>query len=220
MTPIKHLAAAAALLAAASTASPSAAAIISIPPGTPALTFGATGTDGASSATRGWSFTLGNEINVTALGFYDSGSNGLAETHQVGIWDTAGTLLVSGTVGNDVLISKFRYTTVLSGITDLQPGDYRLGGLGSANNSNRRGVSLSDTTLASGVTYTGSLSNGDPGTFSDPSTPTTSLGYDVGYFGPDFLFTPVAVPEPAPLAIFAVAGLAMGLMRRKPRMPG
>lgn len=218
MTSIKHLVVAAALLAAASTASPAtAAAVIPTPQGTPALTFGATGSDGASTATRGWSFTLGNEINVTALGFYDSGSDGLADNHQVGIWNAAGTLLLSGTVGNGVLISQFRYTAALSGTTDLQPGDYRLGGLGSTSDSNRRGVLMSDATLAPGVTYTGSLSNGTPSTFSDPSTSTPD--YNTGYFGPDFLFMPVAVPEPAPLATLAVAALAMGLMRLRTRTP-
>ncbi len=222
MFSMKRVAVAAGLLAAASSLSPAAAAPVVTPLGTPAISIGSTGTEGQSAATRGWSFTLGNEINVTALGFYDNQLNGLTDSHQVGIWDVSGTLLVSGTVSSGTispLISQFRYTTTLSGTTDLLPGDYRLGGLGTLNDLNRRGVLLSDTTAAPGVTYNGSLSNGNAGTFSDPTTPTTSGGYDVGYFGPNFLFTAVAVPEPGPLGILAVAGLCMGLLRRRARPP-
>jgi hypothetical protein len=222
MFPMKRVAVAAGLLAAASSLSPAAATPVP-PAGTPAISIGSTGTDGSSAATRGWSFTLGNEINVTALGFYDNQLNGLVDSHQVGIWDVSGTLLVTGTVSSGTLsplTSQFRYTTTLSGTTDLLPGDYRLGGLGTLNDQSRRGVLVSDTTTASGVTYIGSLSNGNAGTFSDPTTPTTDLGYDVGYFGPNFQFTPVAVPEPGPLGILAVAGLCMGLLRRRVHPPG
>lgn len=223
MFSMKHITIAAGFFAAASSVTPAAASLSAVPIDTPALSIGSTGSDGSSAQTRGWSFTLANEINVVALGFYDSQQNGLVDSHQVGIWDLSGTLLVSGTVSNGTtspLTNQFRYTTELSGVIDLLPGDYRLGGLGTLNDTSRRGVLPSDTTLAPGVTYNGSLSNGNAGTFSDPSTPTTSGGYDVGYFGPDFRFTQVAVPEPAPLAIFAMAGLAMGLLRRKTRTPG
>ena len=48
--------------------------------------------------TLGWQFKVNTAIDVTALGVFDSGQDGLVESHDVGIWDSTGNLLVSATV--------------------------------------------------------------------------------------------------------------------------
>ncbi len=48
--------------------------------------------------TVGWSFTVNNSIQVTALGFFDMGLDGLGEQHLIGIWDENEDLLVQAGV--------------------------------------------------------------------------------------------------------------------------
>ena len=62
-----------------------------------ALTY--TGGDfGTSSQTRGWDFNTSAPVRVDALGWFDFGSDGLIDSHEVGIWTDTGILLLSGTV--------------------------------------------------------------------------------------------------------------------------
>lgn len=62
----------------------------------------------------GYEFTVGSSaVNVTDLGFYDDGKNGLTESHDVGIFDSSGNLLASTTVTNsDGLTGWFRYAAI------------------------------------------------------------------------------------------------------------
>ena len=41
--------------------------------------------------TLGWAFQVNNTVNVTWLSFLDSGQDGLAESHPIGIWNSAGS---------------------------------------------------------------------------------------------------------------------------------
>jgi hypothetical protein len=77
-----------------------------------------TGTDDVNNQDNG-SYSLGFQfitnapITVTALGFYDYHKDGLAASHDVGIYNSSGTLLVSTTVLTaDPLISFFRFHTI------------------------------------------------------------------------------------------------------------
>ena len=45
----------------------------------------------------GYKFSVNSDIDVTALGFFDYNNDGLAYSHEVGIWDAAATLLASVT---------------------------------------------------------------------------------------------------------------------------
>ena len=65
---------------------------------TPALSVSGGGFFGATTGTYGWSFTLSSTITVTDLGYFDFGGNGLNDAHDVGIWTSTGTLMVSATV--------------------------------------------------------------------------------------------------------------------------
>ena len=46
----------------------------------------------------GWQFTVNAPITVDGLGVFDVNAPGLAERHQVGLWDNGGTLLAQTTV--------------------------------------------------------------------------------------------------------------------------
>src|SRR4051812_42963539 len=54
------------------------------------------------NTTVGWEFTLNSPMLVDGLGFWDHGSDGLVNTHDVGIWNSSNTalLLTSTTVTN------------------------------------------------------------------------------------------------------------------------
>jgi hypothetical protein len=61
----------------------------------------------------GFKFSTNVPVTVTKLGFYDDLKNGLAESHDVGIYDSVGNLLVSTTVlTTDPLTSWFRFHDV------------------------------------------------------------------------------------------------------------
>ena len=76
-----------------------------------------------TDSTFGWSFTANSDINVVDLGVFDDSQNGLTDSHQVGIWDSSGTLLVSATVPSGTgatLDDQFRTVSVSS--TELLAG--------------------------------------------------------------------------------------------------
>src|SRR5450755_2722444 len=97
----------------------------------PAVTFAElTGQSlGNGPFTLGWEFTVSQSITVTALGAFDDSQDGLAESHDVGIWDSVGNLLGSTTVAAgtvDPLVNQFRYSSVSF---TLAPGTYEIGAL-------------------------------------------------------------------------------------------
>ena len=52
------------------------------------------------TGTRGWAFSNGgpNSVTITAVGVWDFGGDGLANSHEVGIWGNSGNLLRSANV--------------------------------------------------------------------------------------------------------------------------
>lgn len=56
------------------------------------------GSSGTVTSTQGWSFTAGENLRVTKLGVYDRDDNGLAEAHDVAIWEPDGKLVALATV--------------------------------------------------------------------------------------------------------------------------
>ncbi|MFZ2450267.1 MAG: hypothetical protein WAW36_07100 [Methylovulum miyakonense] len=97
------------------------------------------GSTGSSSQT-GWAISPSASINITDLGWYDDGLDGLNASHQIGIWDTGGTLLISGTGASgmtDPLLGKFRYTSSLTGALTLSAGSYVIGGFAADDTSFR-----------------------------------------------------------------------------------
>ena len=178
--------------------------------GTPALSFTGGGSFGPFAGTYGWSFTLTSTIMVADLGYFDFGDNGLAASHDVGIWTSTGALLVSATVPSGsagTLINDFRY--VLVAPTILTPGNYVIGGFDSGSTGDAITVGASTITTASGITYGASRSIGG----SSLTFPTgDAFGHPDSYFGPNFIF----VPEPTTLGLLLFGGLtAFGLRRKR-----
>ena len=67
----------------------------------PALIFsGHTDNFAADNSTRGYAFNVSDPsgVFVTHLSFYDADAGGLGESHEVGLWDPLGNLMVSGVV--------------------------------------------------------------------------------------------------------------------------
>ena len=84
-------------------------------------------------------FVIGNELTiggvdvaVNFLGVWDQGSDGLAASHQVGVWDAGGALVASTTVpsGTSALLDdSYRYAALAQPIALLAGQTYRIGAL-------------------------------------------------------------------------------------------
>jgi hypothetical protein len=173
----------------------------------PALTFTeASGTSGLNQDQAvGWQFDVVENVTVTGLGWFDEGLNGLVTSHEVGIWSPTGTLLASTTVSAGTvnsLVGQFR-TAFITPIV-LTPGTgYIVGGLNSANNTERLAGNVTPQTTDTRIVYFDA-------TFSDTTTtlvrPTQFSSASTGFYGPSFSIAPAA-PEPSTGALFAASGM-------------
>ena len=185
-----------------------------------AFTGGAAGlTLGNGPFTLGWSFDVTNPITVTNLAVYHDNGVGLLESHDVGIWDGAGTLIVSATVipADPCLVDQlgFQEWCIVGVRAVLAPGTYTIGavwnnsldpmifpgtlvGEGIANVNGPSVVFLQNEFIAGGVL----------------TDPINTTGDTMSYFGPNFAYS--SVPEPGTLIMLGtgVLGLA-GALRRK-----
>ena len=160
----------------------------------------------------GYVFDLTSAVTVDALAYWD---DGLANSHQVGIWDVVGNLLVSTTVaGDDTLVGHFRWDSVAP--VTLAAGRYTIAGefLG-----NLFPVSATGITNIAQYSYVGSVQS--QGGFQQP---TDSFGADYGGNGLIVAnFSVVsgsvadAIPEPATwgLMILGFGGIGAVLRRRR-----
>jgi len=83
--------------------------------------------------TFGFGFSLTSTQSVGSLGIWDEESNGLATSHQVGLWNSAQTLLAVATVDNSSSPvastspnGRWMFTS-LPGPLSIGPGTYFLG---------------------------------------------------------------------------------------------
>jgi hypothetical protein len=169
-----------------------------------------------TNMTVGWSFAANDNLSVTSLGLWDeTPADPLAQTHQVGLWSSTGTLLGSATIQtNSPLTGSFRYAAIApvaltSGLT------YFLGSEISNPFSDRYTSSASSIVTAPEITFLGAARNNSAGGFSFPSI-TTSVN---GRFGPNFQFQVVSasVPEPTSTLSFLALGTlgAASTLKRK-----
>jgi len=152
----------------------------------------------------------GQDMLATDIGFFDSSQNGLAESHEMGIFASDGTLLRSGTIGAGTgasLINQFRYIGIAPLL--LSAGQtYRVGAVFTTGDDPVLfpGYVTGFSTVPD-ITFNGSR-------FAFGATlddPTLSFGGDPAYFGVNINAT--AVPEPTTLLLLGSGVVA--LIRRR-----
>jgi hypothetical protein len=179
-----------------------------------AFTFTGVTNDATNGAwSLGYEFQVNAPITVTQLGFYDSGQDGLAESHAVGIYDLSQNLLVSGTVDagtTDALVGFFRYKAVDP--TLLGVGTYVIAAASGTENYTWDPIGLSsapEVTWVEDRYLFGSVL----------AFPADGPNGRIGIFGPNFEFGPAvsSVPEPSTLALAGagLAGMAGAALRRR-----
>lgn len=163
--------------------------------------------------TLGWRFSLNSPILVSGLGVFDSGQDGLKDSHDVGIFDAAGVLLASATVASgqfSPLTEQFRYAPVSVLLTPGQT--YDIGAVWGPNSDELLFGAATNPTLgfvtAPEVNWL-SQAFTSGGTLSAPLT--FFVDTSAGYFGPNFSFTAV-VPEIDPAGMGAVLALVVGAL--------
>jgi hypothetical protein len=176
------------------------------------------------NATEGFRFSVATPTTIVALGIFDVGSNGLTNSHEVGLWNETGTLLASLTVTNSATAvassSAFgRWLAVdLPTPVVLGSGNYHLGAFYRDVNTNpsEDGVLMGATVSSqSGISYLG---------WAYSTTLGTALLFPGGQ-GPNqsqaLTFGPMAftqdVPEPATGVLggaFLLIGAALARRRR------
>jgi hypothetical protein len=184
---------------------------------TMALDFNGGGPAGTLIArTHGWSFSLAMPIQVTQLGILDFNGDGLAQSHPIGLWNTAGALLTSATVpaGTAALAvpsasgaGSFRFVDISPLL--LTPGNYVLGA-GYNNEIDRYYNGSTSVTMPSGFIF------GTAREFPGPGLVFPSLtNASHSYFGPNLRYTPVSAAAPEPgVAAFMLVGLLPWARRR------
>jgi len=110
------------------------------------------------NTTRGWRFTVNEEIQVEELGFWDSGLDGLSQPHPVGIWrDADQALLTTATVPDSTaapLEGTFRWVSTEP--VTLTPGNtYVIGAYWLSGSPDTRLGLGENTVFDSRVTVTG-----------------------------------------------------------------
>ncbi len=168
----------------------------------------------------GWQFTVNQDVTVEELGWYDYALDGLAESHQVGIWTEAEVLVTSAVIQSGTaspLVGQWR----LESVTPVQlfaGTDYRIGGLKTSDTERFLSRSAVATTVPE-ITFLDRRAYDFTSTF---GFPTFSNGNDpAALFGPTFTITATStVPEPSSLAIFGIGALGLvagGIRSRKRR---
>ena len=158
-------------------------------------------------------FTPSTDIEVTHLGYYDQGGDGLPGIFQAAIYNFDTEVLISEiadiTTTSTLGANNFRYEPITP-VTLNSGQTYLLAAYVPAASDYALNLSTNPP-IASGVTYDGYYYDSNTGGMPFPTTP----GGDIKYYGgPNLKFS--AVPEPGTYALFAgIATLGFVAVRRK-----
>lgn len=174
-------------------------------------------TTATGSMTLGYSFSTGsNVIEVTGLGIWDQGQDGLANPHTVGLWDVGGSDLVASVVipsGTSATLSgQFRFVSLSTPI--FISGNFVLGASYAASDADAYIANRDpqQATTDPNIAFIGFAASSSSGTgFTYPNN-VDGNGSNVG---PNLQFN--VVPEPSTIALLIGAGSAVGIVRRSRR---
>ena len=167
--------------------------------------------DAASPGVVGWRFDVNTAIILTDIGIFNGDIDGLTSSHEVGLWDSSGTLLTSGVAGpGGGVLGPFTDTDVADVV--LSPGErYTIGAVYDINDGDSYVSGPSSLGLASEINPTTNgvfPEAGDLGGLNFPTGDSTNLAR----LGTNFLFRPV--PAPASAALLGLGGLVACRRRR------
>lgn len=182
-----------------------------------ALTFSGNTVGGtAITSTRGFAFDVldPNGITVTDLSIFDRFGDGLAEGHNIGLWDSTGTLLASATASAGTvnpLSANGLYRTV--DIVDFllpQGTNYAVGALYLVGSGDEQATNWTVLTTPSEISFKEiRLANNGIPSLTFPSTSVAVVGYGAGSF--EFASaTPVPFEFNPAMGLSVLGGLWIG----------
>lgn len=178
----------------------------------PVLTFDTSTSLGVNfnTLTIGWQFNVLSPTLVDGLGWFDQGLDGLQQQHEVGIWNSAGTLLASAIIQagtTDPLDGVFRTVAITPLV--LSPGAYTVGGLYFAR-GDQADYGVVPTTKPN-VSFVGGVYSGIDATFERPTVSTLVANC---CWGPSFSDS-VATPEPVGASVLLAFGILAAALRAR-----
>jgi hypothetical protein len=170
----------------------------------------------SSDLTAGWEFEVLSTIVVNGLGLWAEGSNGLTNSHAVGLWNSDGSSLLASTTITSASTptpwtssdGQWLFNSIAP--LTLSPGTYVIGATIAAHDPDLTRLQASATTIPEVTFVEARTSLGSSLTF-----PTSFSEFGTSFFGPNLRSE--AVPAPLSLALLGLGfvGLAARRMMRR-----